>query len=334
MKKFNPKIIPIVIIVLLIILLGFYKSTIRNPVKSKEDIVITVEEGESFYRILNKLKEEGQIKGLPFIKLYVKFLNEDIEVRPGEYIIKNNSTLDELIKDLATGINMDLISVTIPEGFSIDEIANTLEKEGVCSKKDFIEALKNYKLPSYVAKRESKRYDLEGYLFPDTYLIKKGENPKDIIKVMIKRFEEALKEVEKETGVSIEKEDIEDVIIKASMIEKEAVLDKERSIIASVIENRLNINMRLQIDATVIYALGEHVDKVLYTQLELDSPYNTYQNDGLPIGPISNPGMASIKATLKPKDTDYLFYVLQDDKSHYFTDNYDDFLNKQEKLGY
>lgn len=334
MKKFNPKIIPIGIIALLIILLGLYKSTINKPIKSKEDIIITVEEGESFYGILNKLKDEKEIKGLPFIKLYVKISNKDIEVRPGEYIIKNNSTLDELIEDLTSGTNIDLISFTVPEGFSIDEIAEKLEIEGICSKEDFREALKTYELPSYVVNKSGKRYALEGYLFPDTYLIKKGESPSDIIKVMIKRFEEALKEAEKETGVSIEDQDIEDIIIKASMIEKEAVLDSERSTIASVINNRLNINMMLQIDATVIYALGEHVDTVLLDHLEIDSPYNTYKTYGIPIGPISNPGIASIKAILKPGDTDYLFYVLQDDQSHYFTDNYDDFMKKQEELGY
>ena len=334
MKKFNPKIILIVIISCLIILLGLYKITISKPIKSEKEIIMTIEEGETFYGVLNKLKEEDKIKGLPFIKLYVKILNKDIEVKPGEYIIKNNSTFDELIDDLTAGRSIDLVNFTVPEGYSIDEIADKLELEGICSKEDFIEALKTYELPSYVVNKEGKRYALEGYLFPDTYLIKKGESPQNIIKVMIERFEEVLKEVEKEIGVSIENEDIEDLIIKASMIEKEAVLDSERSKVASVINNRLNIHMKLQIDATVIYALGEHVDTVLLDHLEIDSPYNTYVNYGLPIGPISNPGIESIKATLKPEETDYLFYVLQNDKSHYFTNNYDDFLNKQEELGY
>ena len=334
MKKFNPKIIPIGIIAILIILFGLYKSVIDKPIKSKEDIIITVKEGESFYGILNKLKDENEIKGIPFIKLHVKISKKDIDVRPGEYIIKNNSTLDELIKDLTNGTNIDLINFTVPEGFSIDEIAEKLELEGICSEEEFVNALKTYELPSYVVNREGKRYALEGYLFPDTYLIKKDESPSNIIKIMIKRFELALKEAEKETGISIKDQEVEDIIIKASMIEKEAVLDNERSVIASVINNRININMMLQIDATVIYALGEHVDRVLLEHLEIDSPYNTYQNYGIPIGPISNPGIASIKAVLKPEETDYLFYVLQNDKSHYFTDNYDDFLNKQEELGY
>lgn len=335
MKKFNPKIIAIAIIAFLIILLGLYISTISKPIKSEKEIIITVEEGETFYGILNKLKEEDKIKGTPFIKLYVKLLNKNIEVKPGEYIINNNSTIDELIEDLTSGRNFGVISFTVPEGYTVEEIADKLEVEGICSKEDFMEALKNYELPSYVVNKEGKRYALEGYLFPDTYLIKKGESPENIIKVMIERLEEVLKEVEKETGVSIKSEEIEDIIIKASMIEKEAVLDSERSTIASVINNRLNIKMMLQIDATVIYSLGEHVDTVLYNHLETDSPYNTYLNYGLPVGPISNPGIESIKAAVQPEETDYLFYVLQNDKkSHYFTDNYDDFLKKQEELGY
>lgn len=334
MKKFNPKIIAIVMIAIFIMLFGLYKSIISKPIKSETDIVMTVDEGETFYGILNKLKKENKIKGLPFIKLYIKLSDKHIEVKPGEYIIKNNSTLDQFIDDLTSGKNIGLINFTVPEGYTIDEIADKLELEGICSKEEFIEAVKNYKLPSYVVNKEGKKYALEGYLFPDTYLIKKDEVPQNIIKVMLERFEEVLKEIQSETGVSIKEEDIEDIIIKASMIEKEAVLDNERSTIASVINNRLNIEMMLQIDATVIYALGEHVDTVLLEHLQIDSPYNTYENYGLPIGPISNPGIASIKAALKPEETDYLFYVLENDKSHYFTNDYDDFLNKQEELGY
>ena len=109
------------------------------------------------------------------------------------------------------------------------------------------------------------------------------------------------------------------------MIEKEATLDNERSLIASVIYNRLNINMPLQIDATGIYALGYHVDQVLYGHLETESPYNTYLYSGIPVGPISNPGYNSIVAALNPANTDYLYYLVESEGKHYFTNNYDDF---------
>ena len=233
-----------------------------------------------------------------------------------------------------TESSLNKVKFTVPEGYSIEDIASKLEDEGICSKNDFILAIKEYPLPSYVKPNEEKRYNLEGYLFPDTYIIEIGETPKEIINKMIKRFEEMLDEAIKATNVIVKDEDIETVVTIASMIEKEARLDNERPTIASVIVNRLNIDMKLQIDATVIYALGEHVDTVTYDHLEIDSPYNTYKNYGLPVGPISNPGVESIKATLKPDSTDYLFYVLKDDNSHYFTNDDEDFLRKQEELGY
>lgn len=223
---------------------------------------------------------------------------------------------------------------TVPEGYTIDDISEKLEKEGICSKEDFIKAIKEYELPSFVNINSEKRYNLEGYLFPDTYLIKVGETPKEIITKMVARFKEMLNEAIKEVNTTVKNEDIETVVTIASMIEKEARIDSERPVIASVIVNRLNIDMMLQIDATVIYALGEHVDTVLYSHLETNSPYNTYKNYGLPVGPISNPGLESIKAALKPEQTDYLFYVLQNDKTHYFTNNYEDFIKKQNDLGY
>ena len=119
-----------------------------------------------------------------------------------------------------------------------------------------------------------------------------------------------------------------------SMIEKEAVVDSERSFISSVIYNRIAIGMPLQIDATVIYSYGYHIEKMYEKYLEIDSPYNTYMYYGLPIGPISNPGRASLMAALKPKETDYLYYLLESENTHYFTDNYDDFLRRKEELGY
>ena len=118
------------------------------------------------------------------------------------------------------------------------------------------------------------------------------------------------------------------------MIEKEAVVDSERSFISSVIYNRIAIGMPLQIDATVIYSYGYHIEKMYEKYLEIDSPYNTYMYYGLPIGPISNPGRASLMAALKPKETDYLYYLLESENTHYFTDNYDDFLRRKEELGY
>ena len=152
--------------------------------------------------------------------------------------------------------------------------------------------------------------------------------------MMVERFEEILTQIQEESGVNFDNSKINDITTIGSMIEKEAQVDKDRPLISSVIYNRLEKDMKLQIDATVLYAMNEHVDVVLYKHLETDSPYNTYKYKGLPVGPICNPGKESLKAALMPDKTDYLYYILKEDKSHYFTNEYNDFLNKKKELGY
>ncbi|GAA0085474.1 endolytic transglycosylase MltG [Clostridium sp. CTA-7] len=335
MRSFKSKMIPIIIILILTISsFVLFKRIINKPFNTSEDIVINVQEGDSFYSIIDSLSKENQIKGVPIIKLYVKLSGKNIDVKPGEYVLRNDLSVNELINTLTSDSTLDVVKFTVPEGYTIDDIAEKLEKEGICSKDDFIRAVKEYEPPSFVKINSEKRYNLEGYLFPDTYLIKVGETPREIISKMVFRFKEVLQGALKETNMTVKDEDIETVVNIASMIEKEARIDSERPLISSVIINRLNDDKMLQIDATVIYALGEHVNTVLDKHLEIDSPYNTYKNYGLPIGPISNPGLESIKAALKPEKTDYLFYVLQDDKTHYFTNSDVDFMNKLKELGY
>ncbi|EOR27343.1 Endolytic murein transglycosylase [bioreactor metagenome] len=335
MKKFKSKMIPIIIILVLVIsFLVSFKKVINKPLDTTEDIVINVKDGDSFYSIINALSNENKIKGVHFIKLYVKISRKNIEVKQGEYVLEKDLTVNELINKLTSESSLNTVKFTVPEGYTINDISEKLEKEGICSKEDFIDAIKEYELPQFARINSEKKYNLEGYLFPDTYLIKVGETPKEIITKMVSRFKEVLDIALSETNTSITNEDIETVVSIASMIEKEARIDEERVLISSVIENRLNDGMMLQIDATVIYALGEHVTTVLDKHLETDSPYNTYKNYGLPVGPISNPGLESIKAALKPEKTDYLFYVLQDDKTHYFTNSDVDFMDKLKELGY
>lgn len=335
MRRLSLKAIPIIIIVILFLsLIVNFTKTIKKPLDINSDVVIKVNEGDSFYSIINKLAEDDKIKGIPFIKLYVKVLGKNIEVKQGEYVLEKDMSLKELIETLTDESLLNILRFTVPEGYTIDDIAEKLEVEGVCSKEDFILAINEFDLPKYVKVNSEKKYNLEGYLFPDTYLIKVGETPKEIIEKMVLRFEEVLKIAMTETNTNIKEDDIETVITIASMIEKEARVNEERPLISSVIVNRLKDGMMLQIDATVIYALGEHVSTVLESHLEIDSPYNTYRNYGLPIGPISNPGLESIKAAIKPAETDYLFYVLQDEKTHYFTNSDVDFMNKLEELGY
>ena len=313
-----------------------YNKVIEKPLKSSENtILIEVKQGEGFYDILNKLDKENKLSNKLLLKVKLAMDKKSINLREGIYEIDTNTTFENLINSLEneTGDN-GLVKLTIPEGYSIEDIAKTVEAKGICSKDEFLEAVKNYDLPKFVKANDKKRYNLEGFLYPDTYLIEKGCDANYIIKSMLNRFEEILKQVKDETKVDIKDEDVEKIINIASMIEKEAAVQSDRPLISSVIYNRLEKDMKLQLDAAVIYALGYHVDVVLNKHLEIDSPYNIYKYKGLPVGPIANPGIDCIKAALVPEKTDYLYYILQEDGSHYFTNNYEDFLKKKKELGY
>ncbi|WP_302633385.1 endolytic transglycosylase MltG [uncultured Clostridium sp.] len=335
MKK-NKRIIRVArIFVIMIIIITIWQcfKIVDTPLKINNEEIVEVAEGDSFYGILDKLSEEGKIKNKFLVKLYLKICGIKPEVLEGTYKLNKSMTLNEFV-NLLTDSNKDKVYITIPEGYTIDDIAEKLEENNICNSKEFIDSVKNYELPKYISNNPNKRYNLEGFLFPDTYSFNKNENADFIIKTMLNRFEKVWQEIVEDLNISIPEEEIEKKVNVASMIEKEAVVDSERSFISSVIYNRIAIGMPLQIDATVIYSYGYHIEKMYEKYLEIDSPYNTYMYYGLPIGPISNPGRASLMAALKPKETDYLYYLLESENTHYFTDNYDDFLRRKEELGY
>ena len=335
MKK-NKRIIRVArIFVIMIIIITIWQcfKIVDTPLKINNEEIVEVAEGDSFYGILDKLSEEGKIKNKFLVKLYLKICGIKPEVLEGTYKLNKSMTLYEFV-NLLTDSNKDIVYITIPEGYTIDDIATELEENNICSSKDFINSVKNYDLPAYVSNNPNKRYNLEGFLFPDTYSFNENENADFVVKTMINRFEEVWQELVQSLNLSIADDEIEKIVNVASIIEKEAVVDSERSLISSVIYNRIAIEMPLQIDATVIYSYGYHIEKMYEKHLEIDSPYNTYMYYGLPIGPISNPGRASLMAALKPEKTDYLYYLLESEYTHYFTDNYDDFLRRKEELGY
>ncbi len=341
MKKYKSfrKLIPLCIFFLFVIILIFivsYNKVIQKPLKSNEDtIIVEVKPGDGFNDILNRLDKENKLSNKLLIKVKLAIDKRKLNLVEGIYEINANSTLEDFINSLDDeNGDKDLIKLTIPEGYSIEEIAKTVEEKGICSKEDFLRAVKDYELPSFVKADSKKRYNLEGFLYPDTYLIKNGVDANSLIKTMLNRFSEVIKQVKDETQTDLKDEDVEKIITIASMIEKEARVPQDRALISSVIYNRLDKDMKLQIDAAVIYALGYHVDVVLNKHLEIDSPYNVYKYKGLPVGPIANPGIDCIKASLLPEKTDYLYYIMQGNGSHYFTNNYEDFLNKKKELGY
>jgi UPF0755 protein len=173
---------------------------------------------------------------------------------------------------------------------------------------------------------------LEGFLYPDTYWIDKTSSAEDIVAIMLARFAAVWNQ---EFAASAQEKNISvrDAVIIASLIEREAQVPEERKRIAGVIYNRLQAGMPLQIDATIIYSLGEHREVLTYKDLEIDSPYNTYRNAGLPVGPIACPGRASIAAALDPESNDYMYYVAKGDGSHHFSITYAEHLTAKARYG-
>ncbi|CAM2078060.1 MAG: endolytic transglycosylase MltG [uncultured Clostridium sp.] len=322
----------ILLLIIIIALASVFISTVKKPLKISDSEVVNVQEGDSFYSIINRLSSENKIKSPLIIKIYTKLTGLDLEVIPGSHTLDKSMSINDIAKTLKDTNNANAITITIPEGFNVEDIAARVEEKGICTKDEFLNAVKSYPLPSYVKDNPDKRYNLEGFLFPDTYNFEVGVQPEYIIETMIKRFEEVWGKITE--GLDIKEDDIEKVINVASIIEKEARVDEDRPLIASVIYNRLDQDMPLQIDATVIYAHGYYIENVRNRHLAIESKYNTYLHKGLPVGPICNPGAPSIEAALNPATTNYLFYLLASDDEHYFTDNYDDFLKKKEELGY
>lgn len=307
----------------------YYRSeVIKHPLKPNEKKVqFTVNNGENLSDVINTLNDKKIIKSKYFITQYINRNRINQSIKPGVYSFSENIPLEKLIRYLNKGIKDDeTVKVVIPEGYDVEHIAAALDKKGIISKADFIKSCREYKLPDFIKSDSRRKYALEGYLFPDTYEFLKGTDGKEIIDVMLKTFSKAIDNIQRETGKNMSSEELDKIITMASIVEKEVDRKDERGKAASVFYNRLSKDMKLQSCATVLYALGIHKDKLYYNDLKVNSPYNTYIVKGLPVGPISCPGVECIKAAIKPEKTSYLFFVSKNDGTHFFTDNEKKFL--------
>lgn len=253
------------------------------------------------------------------------------KLKYGTFTLNTGLNKTELIEALLIpGEDENYIKVTIPEGYSVQQIAIKLEELSLCSKDEFLNAVNNETFDYNFLKDipENVDYKLQGFLFPKTYSIKKGSSAKEIIDIMLKQFYTEFKE-EYYTKAEELGKSIYEIISIASIIEREAKLDEERSTISGIIYNRLNINMKLEMCATVQYALTDgifNVSKITTKDTQIDSLYNTYKNKDLPVGPICNPGIKSIEAALNPESHSYYYYHVEDETTgkHKFSKSYEE----------
>ncbi len=308
--------------------------------KGDETYTVTIEEGDGVFKIASKLKKAGLIELKGFFVLYEIFTGAKNDIDPGTYELNTSMDYRSLVHnmydpDARRRAEEGLVLVTIPEGYSVQQIVDLLAEKGIATKEELVDAVSNFdfgeEYPFIDNSLTGQINRLEGYLFPDTYEFSTEKTAVFAIDTMLTNFNtkvsnELLSEIQ-ESGYTFR-----EIITMASIIEKEAIGDyEERTNVASVLYNRLNnpdaeTAGLLQVDASIDYALRlEGKDRSEFST-ELDSPYNTYIHAGLPVGPICNPSLASIRAALNPSQTDYYYYALGTDGVHHFFSTYSEHL--------
>lgn len=292
---------------------------------------ITVAPGMNTTDIAELLVENQLIENAALFKIKSRLMGLDGKYQAGAFDLAPSMTTEEIMAALMSG-KRESVRVTIPEGYNLKQTTAKLSAAGLIDEADFADALSNgvydYRFIDGLGTGQNR---LEGFLFPDTYEFFADSSEEEIIDKMLAQFDAVFTEDYyarvQELGLTVK-----EAVTIASLIEEETRTDAERPIVSSVIYNRLNIDMKLQFCSTVLYALGEQKSRLLYSDLEVDSPYNTYLNQGLPPGPISSPGKACLDAALNPEETEYFYFVLKGDGSgeHNFAENSSDFNNYKE----
>ena len=265
--------------------------------------IIRIEPQTCSRAIADLLQEEKIIRNKNFFLLLLKLTRNERKLQAGLYELRSWTSPYDLIRKLAKG-EVAIITLTIPEGYTATQIANLLEKKQLCSSEKFLKVV--------------KENELEGFLFPARYTIPSSISSEGIISMMEQKFKEVMCPYQKE----LEEISLKKIVTIASIVEKEAQMDWERPIVASVLYNRIKKGLPLASCATVEYALGEHKARLTTEDLLIKSPYNTYLHYGLPPGPICSPGKPSLEAALFPAKTNFLFFVSKGDGTNAFSETY------------
>lgn len=325
-----------VLVFAVVLTFGFslWREYSRKDVKNGKEIEVTIEQGSSTREVGTVLKDAGVIRyELPFLmKMY--FSDYKGKLRYGTFKLNDGMSLDTIVKTLATGGALkEEQSFTIPEGYSVKMIANKLEKEKIMTAEEFLTAVdkasENFVYAQNLPAKEQVFYQLEGYLFPDTYYLSENMTGDELVAKILEEFNQKFDASRQEAATALGMS-VEEVLIRASLVQKETERPEEYPTIAGVINNRLAKNMNLQFDSTVVYAMTEGlygVDRVLYDHLKTESPYNTYLNKGLPVGPICNPSLEAIDGVLHPEENEYLYFqtdAVKNDGSNLYFKTYEE----------
>ena len=295
----------------MLLVTGCSSSDVSAPVK------VVIPRGSTVRAVADSLESAGVVGSSRMFRWYASVAGRDRAIKAGTYQINKGESWSNVLDALVSGRAQER-TLTIPEGFDLRAINPAIAK-ALDVPIDSVRAAVADTM--WIARLQIPVGSLEGYLFPDTYTFPSSTTAREAIRMMVERFLEVWKP-EWDARLQAMAISRHDAVTMASIVEKEARVAAERPIIAAVYWNRLKAPMRLQADPTVQYALPEHVERVMYKDLEVDSRYNTYRNDGLPPGPIASPGAASIDAALNPAPVSYLFFVAHPDGHHEFRNTF------------
>jgi UPF0755 protein len=304
-------------------------SANRAPSAETTSVLLDVERGTTVRALGRQLADRGVIRSALLFELRLRARGDADRIQAGTYDLPRNEPLDEIIDMLIEGRTL-LVTVTVPEGLRLEETAGAVARGlGIDSAAFAAIAIDSLLADSLGLPTAT----LEGYLFPETYHVDPTTGPRELALHLVSQFNQVFTPAWRARADSLGRS-VHEIVTLASIVEEEAQVASERTVIAGVFWNRLNRGMKLEADPTVQYSLGGHRPRVLYRDLEVDSPYNTYRNVGLPPGPISSPGAAALEATLYPDSVPYLyFFATGVDGQHTFSETFAEHNRKRRQLG-
>lgn len=321
------KIIFIFFSLIIIFILLFYFSIAfltwgisPKNLENKDNFLFSIEKGEGIVLISNNLQKEALIKSKYSFIFYNLISGARKNLQAGDYFISPSMSVKEITEKFFKG-DTATKKLTIIEGWRKEEIADYLKEEGICKRDEFFEIInKDFSNDFNFFESKPKELSLEGYLFPDTYEIPISSSCQDFVLRVLNNFSVKLSKEIREEILKKEKT-IFEIIVVASLIEKEVRTLQDKKMVSGIIWKRLEIGMPLQIDATISYITGRRTTRISLEELKIESPYNTYLYRGLPIGPISNPGIDSITAAIFPMENEFLFYLSDKEGNTIFSRN-------------
>jgi len=303
----------VLVFVLCVFILLYFGYFLMSPAGfNRAEETFIVERGSGLRAVANQLQQSTLIKSKDLFVVWALLKGGSRSIKAGEYGLNRSMTPVQIYAILTSGA-VKTHPLTIPEGLAVQAIADLFAANGLVDNEEFISLAMD---KGFAASHHIDGPSTEGYLFPDTYVLSKGMGARQILDLMINTFWQVFNSLVQDRELPMS---IRDIVILASIVEKETGLAEERPVIASVFLNRLNRRMRLESDPTVIYDLKDFDGNLTKKHLQAPSPYNTYRHLGLPPGPIANPGRASLEAVLNPAQTSYLYFVSKNDGSHFFS---------------